>query len=288
MSIAFEELEGSPRVAINQNGVTATRVFRVAWDEWQAFAQSLVGVFRMIGLSPEYVSPVQFPGLPNLVVTDIQVEPFDPRSPDGAAGVSLGARTNAYPSGGARITATYRTLLDFGGPSRRDLPQIPNGTILNYSAELASEYLYTPARTWRWSTGGGEPLAEDINPGVLIPTGAFQLTWRRVPAPPWNAIRKLRGKVNDAAFVSAPAGTVMFAGARVTREFQFLEEDGLWRLEYTFNENVKTLSDGLTEVGWNYLYRHEAVAGEHWVQIVDEDGNSPYPAADFNDLFQFE
>ncbi|MBI2826702.1 MAG: hypothetical protein HYX69_18680 [Planctomycetia bacterium] len=288
MSVAFEELEGSPRIRVNEQGTTAVRVFRVAWTDWQDLAHELIGTFRVVGLATQFVPPITFPGLPNLIVSDLTVEPFDPGNPDGSAGVTLGARTNAYPAGGAKLTATYRTMLDERTPSRKDLPKVPDGTFLTYSADLGSERLAVPGRAWRWSAMSSERVPDDVNPGVLVPSGVFTLRWQRVPAPPWTKIRELRGKVNNAAFVSATAETVLFLGARVSRRFQFVDDGGFWNLDYTFAENTKTLADGLTKVGWNYFFRETAIAGQHWLAIQDADGNPPYAAGDFLQLFQFE
>ena len=94
--------------------------------------------------------------------------------------------------------------------------------------------------------------------------------------------------MNAAPLLGAAAGDVMFLGARVSRQFQFLDDGGFWRLEYRFAENAKTLSDGATKVGWNYFFKETALAGEHWVAIEDRDGNPPYASADFLELFQFE
>jgi hypothetical protein len=98
----------------------------------------------------------------------------------------------------------------------------------------------------------------------------------------------VRGSVNAAPFLGAPAGNVLFLGARVSRRFQFVEDLGFWTLEYRFAESSKRLSDGVTPVGWNHFFRENAFAGEHWVAIVDRDGNPPYASADFLELFAFE
>lgn len=287
MAIAFEELEGSPRVQISSQGTTATRVFRVAWADWQSFARLLVGTYRLIGLTPQFIAPIQFPGFPNLIVTDVQVEPFDARAPDGNVPITLGALTNRYSAGGAKVTAVYRTLFDGQSDGRSDLPQVPRGTYLTFTADLSAEYVTSPGRTWYWNVAGADLLAEDMQPGRWLPAGSFQLAWQRVPLPPWEAIRRTRGKVNRATFLSSPPGTVLFQGARVAREFQFLPSGGLWRLEYHFAESLKTLSDGVTQVGWNYFFRPKPAAGEQWVELHDERGNPPYEDADFDALFQF-
>lgn len=289
MTIAFEELAGSPRIRISEDGLVAVRTFRVAWDDWRALVHALVGTFRVVGLATQFVPPIRFPGLPNLVVAELDVEPFDPRNPDGSAGVTLGARTNAYPAGGARITATYRTLGDETDRARDDLPDVPEGTYLTYSGQLGAERLRVPGRAWRWSTGDpADRVADDVNPGVLVPSGDFTLRWHRVPRPPWSAIRRLRGKVNAAPFVGSSAGLVLFLGVRATRRFHFLDDGGYWELEYRFSESARTLSDGATKVGWNHFFREQAHAGEHWVPIEDRDGAPPYAAGDFAELFAFE
>jgi len=288
MTVAFEELEGSPRIRVNEQGTTAVRVFRVAWHDWQDFVRTLIGTFRVLGLATHFVPPIEFPGLPSLIVSDVQVEPFDPDNPDGSAGVTLGAFTNSYPDGGARVTATYRTMFDEISPSRNDLPHVPDGTFLTYTADLGSERMAIPGRAWRWAGTSSERVADDINPGVLVPNGVFTLRWQRVPFPPWSQIRKMRGKLNSAAFLSAAPGTVMFLGARVSRRFQFIADGGFWNLDYTFAEKSTTLSDGVTTVGWNYFYKESALSGEHWVAIESSDGKPPYQSGNFLQLFQFE
>ena len=289
MTVAFEELEGSPRIQLNEQGITGLRTFRVAWEDWQALARELVGSYRTLGLATQFLAPIEFPGLPNLIVVDVQVAPFDPQNPDGSAGVTLGARTNAYPAGGARLSATYATRFDQQHRSRNDLPDVPKGTYLIYRADLGAERQAVPGRAWRWSGSlSADRVPDDVNPGILVPSESFTLDWRRVPRPPWSKIRALRGKVNSAPLLGAAAGTVMFLGARVSRQFQFLDDGGFWRLEYRFAENAKTLSDGTTKVGWNYFFKETALAGEHWVAIEDRDGNPPYVSGDLLELFQFE
>jgi len=287
MSIAFEELAGSPRLTISQQTTTATRTFRVAWDDWQDFAAQLVGRYTTVGCSFDFVPPLEFPDMPNLVVSELDVEPFDPENPDGGEVSTLTTGANSYPDAGAKITARYETLFDANNQPRPDLPGVPSGTFLTYVADMGAEYQTIPGRVWRWNdTPDDPPVSPDINPGVLIPTGTYRLIWHRVALPPWSAIRQLRGKVNDGSFGGAPAGTVLMMGARITREFQFQRDDGFWRVEYRFAEKTVELSDG-TKVGWNYFYKEKAVDGEHWVDIKDDDDQAPYKDGDFSGLFQF-
>lgn len=286
MTVTYEELSGSPQIAITQQGATAVRSFRVGWDDWQAFARMLLGTYGEIGGTALFAQPAAFPGFKNLFVAEIQVDPFDPDSPDGRAALALDTETNGY-RGGAKVTAVYKTQFDGEGYALRNLPRVPNGTYLTYRSELGAEYQHVPGRVWRWAIGETPPVADDVNPGILIPTGSVQLSWLRVPTPPWAAIRALRGKVNSSSFLGSPAGTVLFLGVKATREFQMLETGGMWRLDYYFSEQTKERSGG-DKVGWNYFYKEQAADGEHWVPIADADGQAPYAAADFQSLFQFE
>lgn len=286
MTIDFEELAGSPRIQASQQGVVAVRSFRVAWQDWPALVRLLLGTGRVVGQATRLVRPPAFPGLRNLMVTDVAVEAFDPESPDGQGDVTLVGRTNGY-AGGARLTVTYRTLFDENSQSRPGLPRVPEGTYLVFAAELGAEYLTVPGRVWHWNAPGDPAVPDDVNPGLLVPTGAYRLVWLRVPRPPWSAIRSLRGKVNQAEFIGAAAGTVLFLGAKATREFQFFDEGGFWRLEYSFVEQTKALAGG-GQAGWNHFYKEQAVGGEHWIAIADASGNPPYASGDFAALFAFE
>lgn len=285
--ISFEELEGSPRIGIREDGTVAVRTFRVAWNDWPRLAQVLAGSYRRIGGRFQIVEPLAFPGQPNLMVSDIDVEPLLPSTLDGSQVRTPAAGLNRYPSGGARLTATYRTAFDRHSRPRGQMPSVPRGTYLTFRADLGMEYVAMPSRVWRWSAAGDDAtLPPDVQPGVALPQGLLELTWHRVPLPPWDAMRQLRGAINATEFLGAPAGTVLFLGARARRVFQFVTDGGFWRITYQFQESVKTLSTGAA-VGWNYFYREQAAAGEHWAAIEDQDGNPPYREADFAPLFEF-
>src|SRR5262245_52252570 len=69
MSVAFEELEGSPGLEVSESGMTAWRSFRVAWADWPQFCRELIGSYRVVGGSFVFAAPLEFPGFPNLVVS---------------------------------------------------------------------------------------------------------------------------------------------------------------------------------------------------------------------------
>ncbi|MCG8586905.1 MAG: hypothetical protein MI757_19550 [Pirellulales bacterium] len=282
MAIDFEELEGSPTIRISESGTLATRVFRVAWDDWIDFARSLVGEYAIVGCTFQFLPPIAFPDMPNLVVSDIDVEPFDPGNPEGSEVSTLSSGTNRYPDAGAKVTVRYQNLFDSDNTPRADLPGVPEGTYLTYEADLSAETISTPGRAWQWDDGSDEPLPPDVRPRIMVPTGAFRLVWHRVMLPPWDAIRSLRGHVNATNFVGATPETVMFCGARIRREFQFLTTGGYWRVEYQFNERTVPLASGVG--GWNHALQDE---NGGWVKVKDRAGDPPHPTGDLALLFLF-
>ncbi len=285
MPVPFEELEGSPRFSIRHDETLAVRAFRVAWNDWPQFVHELVGRYEARAGQVYFVPPLGLPGFAHLLVSDVEVEPFEPSCPDGSTVRTLYSGANRYPAAGAKVVATYRTRFDEDNAGRIKLPRVPRGTFLTYEADLAAEYLAMPARTWRWDIPPDfPPLAPDVHPGRMLPQSLLRITWHRVPFPPWDAIRALRGCVNDAEFIDSPPGTVLFLGARAKREFTFQSGAGFWRLEYAFQENVKELSTG-AQVGWNHWYRESPHDDEHWLAIADEDGNPPYAQGDLSQLF---
>ncbi len=287
MPVSFEELEGSPVIRTNEQGTLAQRTFRIAWQDWQEFTRNLVGSYSTVGCTFVFQRPIEFPDMPNLVVSELTIEPFDPANPSGSGVSTLVSATNQYLQGGALVTAIYRTTFDSNNRPRPDLPAVPDGTYLTYQADLGTQTQSIPGRVWHWiDPPDNSRLPPDVNLGLIIPAGNYRLTWHRVALPPWTAIRDLRGKVNNATFLGSPPETVLFLGARLRRKFQFAETGGFWTLEYEFLERTLQPNSGL-KVGWNHQYKEKPVSSEHWVAVADDSGNSPYASGDLNQLFQF-
>lgn len=317
--ISFEELEGSPEIHGDDDGVRATRRFKIFWADWPSFVGELMGQYAIqyngatvpfwVPANPPnpssvvVYSPAQvaFPGFPNAFVSGFKVQPFQPESPDSRDDnspkpVDFGNQTNTYDlnDGGAIVTAEYETLFDVSSDDRQwgtgtgGTISPPVGTFLTYGGNASGEVLTTPGRTFYWQgSAPQEPLSADMSPGIVIPGNEHTITWRRVIAPPWNTINSMIGKVNASTFLGAPAGSVMFLGCQPKRIPRYQLSGTLFNLEYKFAQQSKFLSDG-SIVGWNYLYKPTQVNGEHWVQILTTDTNSPpHATADFSLLFQY-
>jgi hypothetical protein len=287
MPTTFEELAGSPILRVTERETIARRMFRVPWADWKALASSLIGSYSTAGCSFVFTPPIEFPGMPNLVVAEIEVEPLEIDHVRGDEVTAIDLGTNSYPAGGAKLTATYRTLFDTENLVRAGLPAVPAGTYLTYQADLGGEDHPVPGRVWHYDDPPTNPaLPADIIPNLFLPSGRFRLTWHRVPLPPWEVIRDIRGKVNNDVFLGSPAQTVLFMGARISHNFHFSASGGFWTVEYHFAERAMSLASG-GKAGWNHEYKETAVGGEHWIEIADASGNPPYHLSDFGSLFTF-
>ncbi len=288
MSIAFQELAGSPRVRILESGkVTAERDFQVAWSDWVSFVNELRGIYVSAGSqAAPIVDPAYFPDCPALRVTAISVAPLDPQSPAGDTPLDdLSTTTNSYP-GGARVNVEYG-LRDTGNDKRK--PAHPPGTFLRWERDIGVDMLAVPARHWQWSGGPNTILEDDLPIGVRVPVATHRLIWSNVAQPPYDTIRTARGSVNDGDFLGAPVGCLLFSGAKVTEIFQ-LDGSLLYTLEYMFAEKtVPLVADPGTVVGHNCFYYGPGFGGENWFPVVSVgSGHNVYPATDFAALFQYE
>lgn len=272
--ISFQELEGSPKVRFAPQGASATRQFLVAWADYDRFCQELMGVYRDVAGNVAQSKGLPFPGnRDNLFCESCEIEPFDGSNPDGAAVNTLTSGTNAY-AGGARVTAHYVQTYDndnFGGNS----PSVQEGTFVTYEADLAAEYVSSPARGWRWDSDS-KPAPPDLPIGILDPVGTYTMTWHRVVRPPWSAVSNLRGKVNVTQFFGAAAETLLFVGVRASTQFRINDSLAIWTLSYQFQERLHG--------GWNFFYR----PGAGWERLETADGGSkPYATGDFTALFNY-
>jgi hypothetical protein len=288
MSLAFQELAGSPRIRILETGkVVAEREFYVAWDDWVEFVNRLRGLYFAAGTQGAMLfAPAYFPGNPALRVTSIAVSPLDEQSPDGDATLTdLSTGMNTY-AGGARVHVEYG-LLDASGDKRK--PPHPAGTFLRWERDIGVDMLSIPARYWKWSGGPSTILEDDLPIGVRVPVATHTLIWSNVVAPPYETIRATRGTVNADAILGAVPGCLLFVGAKITEIYQ-LDGSLRYTLQYVFTEKtVPLVSDPAAVVGHNYFYYGPGSSGENWFPVVSvAGGHAVYPSTEFAPLFQYE
>jgi hypothetical protein len=162
------------------------------------------------------------------------------------------------------------TLLD--AVSGVNLPEAPAGTYFTYEVDREAETVRVPAESLTIPTDPpaaaaiaepgevsnaspsdrplvGYPIAEfpaSATGDVALPITIHRLTWHRVAAPPWAAIRACQGALNESEFLGCPAGQLLFDGVRATREIVSHPDANTpqfaWRLEYHFREKPLLLN----------------------------------------------
>lgn len=188
---------------------------------------------------------------------------------------------DGYPDydGGALIQAEYRaTSLEFGPAVNLLNGFDPDTPILWATQELdfGSE-TYTIDRGDFKYVGGpldGEPTG--VAAKISIPITTMVLTFHKLPYMPMGAVRSRIGKVNDAVFLGAEAGCVLFKGAKTTREFN---TDGsiVQKVQLVFEERTALHK-------WNWLPNRKKFT---WYEVKDSDNERMYKATSLTALVRF-
>jgi hypothetical protein len=275
MSVVFHELAGSPIERYTSSGFIAERHFIINWADRDAFAVALLGEAAEHGGS----SSTHYPGKETVFAKTIRYEPLDPELLDEAAQSSLTEGLNSYSKSFAKAIVTYQTM------SKNDRSDISNepGTHLTYEMFYGGEHKSLTATGWNWlDTSLAIPSTEILQ--KWVPMTEHNMSWHQVVNPPWETIQTMQGKVNSTTFLGAPAGTVLFEGARANKLYQAGYDEGsapfCWKIEYMFRE--KAIKHGTSTYGWNHAYRGNPAG---WVELINTTGDKLYASADFTQLF---
>ena len=313
MPVIYQELEGSPKITMNREGGSATRVVLINWGDINNF---ILEVFPKGNFG--FPLTASFPGYRWLRAQSIDIEPWFAEAPRG-----YGEPVNVYVSG-ARVTVNY-------APNKID--DVEEQTFVEQEISSSAEFLTWPNQGVRWQTTPsgevvacgqyvGKPgtistsdidkrkstlLSEEIKVGIVIPIIERTMTWHYVTNPPWVNIRNCLGKLNDRTWQGAPKETVLFGGFSASRQTTSLGIKA-WKLTYKFQEKClnypvpkpyKKLKDGQMVTvtpepeGWNHFLRPMGLKSRFDRVIyeqVDENEKyvckSPYQLADFRKLFR--
>lgn len=177
-------------------------------------------------------------------------------------------------AGGFTIEAEYRSGVGEAIPApggQENAHQIdPADPILWCTQELdfATEAVVVPSHSYKWL--GDNTLAE-VPVKVEVPLITCVLTFHRLPYLPMTRIRQKVGKTNSDRVLGANAGTILFPGARTTRE---VSTDGtiVQKVQLVFKEKP---------TGWNTFLRKDKFV---WDTLVDAQGRRPYQSTTFREL----
>jgi len=276
----FQEEKGSPKETIGDGGFSAIRTFRVPWARRQEAEVILLGDGLSFGGAS---AAVGYPDRPGVVCEGITIEPqpgITPSSP--AQFTDISSQLNEYDKY-AIIKATYKTIET---PDVPDLPEVPEG-YLDYSESYGKEAIFLPNSTIRFASATNKIPKEAGDQFIVFQYVAeLTYTWTNVSNPLNETTRKLTGHVNNAEFLGAEIGTLLYEGTRKRKRFYYNPDPNTatqyWTLAHTFRYKKVVNENGVFVGGWNYIYSQE---DEAWQEIQLNNGGKPYPESDLNPLF---
>ena len=109
-----------------------------------------------------------------------------------------------------------------------------------------------------------------IQVGVTV----MQITFYKIPYMPTYLFRQLRGMTNQAPFLGAPTGCVLFKGARTNMT---------WNANAAAGRTIQLIFHERTQP-WNQVFRRDKMA---WDTLQDSNGNNLYTQGDLSQLVRF-
>lgn len=272
--IAYKELKGSNIVHAALNRITATRVFRTAWGDRLAFGRKMVGeiVLASDG-STSVLQPKQHPEMPGLFAIEFTCEPYHDSSKI-VAKTSGNEVDDPIEYDFAKVTVKYDASSGtFTGGGN-------TVTLITEEVNISSQVMTVPGSLFYWA--GGTTPVPDANVGLIIGMVEDSVVFHRAATNKRSIVKSLVGKVNNAAFLDAPIGSMLFMGAQSRRS---VTSDGVTFFELRYSFKTRLLPNASTqEDSWQKLFRQETGV---WTKIVQQgDGTTPpYAYGDFSQLF---
>lgn len=268
-SVAFEELNDSPKFTVGRDSREASRHGKIAWTDIQSAINELFPAAPAL--------PGIYPGVSYLYAESAEIEPWHPEAipTDGTIA------TYATP---ARIRIKYSTKL-----------YDPSDLIVRKYG-FSGEFLTLTGAGLYWESGP-QVEQEDVSAAKIVPMVEHSLTRHRATFIPWTAIQANIGRVNkntinNSYFTNIPRECLLYMGAEVNFT---LSTNGttVWTLEHRFQERRVDLYEdtsstgGATGIGgWNHFYRQTGASpGFDRIFTADGDPIYSYSQNDFAGLF---
>jgi hypothetical protein len=184
---------------------------------------------------------------------------------------------DGYPQweGGALIQAEYRPApMNFSGAdnTNHNIDQSTPLTWCTQELDHSSQSFTLPNSKLKF-TATNDPT--DVYVKFEIPIIIMTLTFHKMPYLPMGVVANLSGRVNNATFLGAPAETVLFKGAKTTRE---------WNTDGTVVQKVMlTFERRHADFPWNSLPSGDDVT---FRPVTDKNGVKMYKTADLSPLVQ--
>ena len=287
---------GYPEFKGGQDGQEAVLKGWVLYDEYEDFIAQMQPPSTLVGSSQIVQYGAQLPGFPYLRVTDWEASRFPKEAPGTELDpknyfkhplmyVSLTFRfvkqqgtSSSDPDRNPDPTPYLIHRLSVGGQVlsldnqglmwddiRRKIGNDPaNGSdpFFRYTSggDTFTFEFCECAMSKRQKVGVTAGATEKINAVLQIPHVEHEITWPRVPKPPFSVIKTFVGCVNDREMKfqtgTIPAECLLFVGARVQQTVMSNGETS-WELVYTFAERQAVAKDQAEPAGWNHFFRSQ-------------------------------
>jgi|GEM_PF-4419481 len=309
MAITLENL-GAPSFKYTDEGaLQATWERKIPdWADVADFLLELEGSTAQAGQSLFRVGQSNFPGKDWLLLSSVDVEPFD-------ANRATTDDTYGVPTcdAGAKVTLHYRTLEYNTGPAGQDPdPDEPDvEPYVTWTVDGDAGMVRADHDSVKWKiadTEGNQDVAEDAEYAFPVPIVRHSLQWHKLPKVPLQNLIYMLGKVNSVTFLGHGPESVLFEKFSSTKH-RF--SDGSKYYDLTLNLAARILkfnyalhgadaNDPLQVValpnqgpGWNHFLRNtEAVdetAHDKWQPVVTKAGDERLLATvDLNQLWNME
>lgn len=289
-TVAWKELDGSPKETWGKDGFSATREFLCPWADRETLAMDMMGD----GLNFGNRSRMHYPGHVEAVVFQVQSERFGKQQAQTLTDPEVDL--SAYDDW-AKLIIQYSPLTDAAGESPTPSE---DGTILEYSTSGAAEHITLSPNGSLWDRNGAAPVPDGAAPVKRIPIIDHRISWHLVVDPPWSAMRSQLGTVNSVAFNGFEAETMLFDSYMASKEFaiafDFAAPQLFWKIDYVFKSKrfVANLGKddggaalGEAVAGWQFLWRGTPAAQAGWDELRDVNNKKIYETSDLSGLFYY-
>lgn len=256
----YKELAEGLSGGCDDQGEWERKMYLVPWIERSHFIQEIEGKSRYSGgRAGQWITnvPYTLPDNPRLYAREVTFEPEG----------QLLANVIPIAFTHAKFTVVFRqpSFNYSPGDDPENLSSLdPDDPLVFATQELdfAKEWMSIPNSSCKFKSDG-KFLNSPINRSVTVVS--MQITWHKFPVVPMPLVQLYCDSVNNAKFLGCEKGTVMFEGARTTRE---ASADGSVTQKVTMNFKWR-------QFDWNKSLRDD---GFTWDLVVDKGYTTGDPA----------
>jgi hypothetical protein len=244
-----------------------TYYFEESWATADQMVNELLGFATKSGQSIFWQGPHQYPLDPTGRSLCYQADVVGVGAPQ--------LNSDGYPmySNGFFIDALYRVppVPMYPQQDPENLIGIDPATPLLWASQeldFDNDFIILEKSSYKFASDG---TTSTVPVRVELGITTMVITFHRVPYMPTSLIRSMRGQVNNAVFMGAAAGNVLFKGCRTKMD---------WNTDGSYTKSIQCIFQERTQA-WNKVFRPDTLT---WDTLQDGSGNGPYVAGNLSNL----